>query len=254
MDGFDVCLAGIETDVPYRCIRPELTPGPGQRTLHPDERWLLSGVSEPVRLFSVVSFDAFGNQPNPPHTEDWGVSGRAPHVEQPIDISERLALLESLQQPATDDLFGSPVTWYHWGEGRRSGGWIAPGTGNASLGTLRVELERVQISRESNRQIKYRAYFRDEAGAQTRLSVSDLSFRLWADSIRRTKGGSIEELNRYLHEHFAQRDVWLRIGLARPDRFKDSDKSVCYLQLTGIHTIPDYLEGAAWYDFRQQLA
>lgn len=254
MDGFDVCLAGIETESPHGCIRPELTSGPGRRTLHPDERWLRSGINEPVKLFSVLTFDTFDNRPDPPHTEDWGVSVKPPLVEAAIEIPERRSLLESLQRPTIDELFGSSISWFHWEDGRRSGGWIEPGAGTASLGTLRVALERLHITQESNGQIRYRAYFRDAAGTRNRLSISDLSFRLWSDSIRRSNQGSFDALNRALQEHFAQRDVWLRIGLARPHRFEDSGRSACYLQITGVHTIPDYLDGAAWYDFRQGLA
>jgi putative nucleic acid modification protein with dual OB domain len=254
MDGFDVCLAGIETEAPHRCIRPELTSGSGRQTLHPDERWLRSGINEPVKLFSMLTFDAFDNHPDPPHTEDWGVSIRPPVVEPAIELPERRVLLESLKQPAIDELFGAPITWIRWEDGRRSGGWIEPGTGSASLGTLHVTLERLHVTRELNGQIRYRGYFRDEAGTRNRLSISDLSFRLWADSVRRSCEGSFDALNRVLQERFAQSEVWLRIGLARPHRFEESGRAACYLQITGIHTIPDYLEGAAWYDFRQGFA
>ena len=132
---------------------------------------------------------------------------------------------------------------------------MEPGSGAASLGTLRVELLGIRVTRESNGELRYRVLFRNEVGAYNRLSVSDLTFRLWADHVRRSHEGSIEHVNQVLRELFRPSiNVWLRIGLARPKQFESHAKPVCYLQVTGIHTLPDYLDGAAWYDFRQRLA
>ena len=100
MGDFDVCLAGVEISNVQSCVRPLLSSGPGRQTLHPDENWLRSAIGGPIGLFSVVNVEEFGNRPDPPHTEDWGVSGRPPRVEQAIDVPERQALLGSLQQPS----------------------------------------------------------------------------------------------------------------------------------------------------------
>lgn len=251
MDWQDVCLAGIDTDGSLGCIRPELTSGSGRRALHPDERWLMSGIGQPVRLFSVVTVDTFGNRPTPPHVEDWEVSGKSPKVEPALDPPARRTLLESLQQKSIDELFGAPVSWNLRNDGLRSGGSVEPGSGSASLGTLRVDLLGIQVDRAPSGELRYRAYFRDEVGTYNRLSVSDLSFRLWADHLRRSNGGMVERVNQILREVFPPNlNAWLRIGLARPKQFESHSKPACYLQVTGVHTLPDYLDGAAWYDFR----
>lgn len=252
MRGTDVCVAGVTLEPPVRCIRPLLSQGPGSPTRHPDERWLRSSIGRPVRLFSLLSLDVFDHRPSPPHVEDTAVSGRSPTVESVLDSSARRTLLASIEQWAVDDLFGAPIQWSPRTDGRRSGGWVQPGTGLASLGTLRAGIERFEISAKTDGSTDYRVWFRDQAGTSNRLSITDLSFRYWVDSLVRKFGGSFQETNRTLGTVFQRdREVWLRIGLTRPYRVPDRETECCYLQVTGIHTIPDYLDGATWYELQR---
>jgi hypothetical protein len=251
MGDFDVCLAGVDPSNLRVCRRPLLASGPGRPTLHPDEKWLRSAKPTPIHLFSVVNLDDFGLRPDPPHIEDWVVSGRPAEVVSTLSTPQRRALLHEIASPSIDDLFGAPVRWTERDEGLRTGGSVQPGEGNASLGTLNVELERFRIVQNDSGKIAYYVYFRDEAGTRNRLTVTDLTFRGWADAVRRLRGGSFEELNKELHQTFQPHvDLWLRIGLARPWSPSRDQTASCFLQVTGVHSVPDYLEGATWTDFR----
>lgn len=251
MRDFDVCIAGVDVTDPHVCLRPLLSSGPGHPTLHPDERWLRSAAQGPIQLFSVVDLEDFGNRPNPPHTEDWAVGVRGAKVTSALPIAHRRLLLESLQMPAIDELFGAPVGWNLRDDGLRTGGHVQPGSGRSSLGTLNVGLERFHVTQDATGAVRYYAFFQDERGNQNRLTVTDLSFRGWTDAVRRLRGGSIEALNRDLRSTFSPGvEVWLRIGLTRPWSPSSGQEAMCYLQITGVHTVPDYLNGAAWHDFQ----
>ncbi len=256
MSGLDVCIAGVETDAPHRCIRPQLAPASGQRARHPDERWLHSATNGPVRPFSVISVDAFENFPNPPHTEDWRVRDIPARVEPVLAESERRGLLESLQQPSLDGLFGTPIVWNQDHEGMRSAGCVEPRSGTASLGTLRVALHNVTASAKFDGSLKYYADFSDASGAWNQAKITDLSFLYWVDSLRRELGHSPPILTRSLRAvfHTPNLEVWLRVGLARPFAPRGGQKRMCYVQITGIYTFPDYLDGAAWCDFERPRA
>lgn len=253
MGGYDICIAGVEVEAPHRCIRPQLAQAPGSRTRHPDEEWLHSATGGPVRPFSIISLDAFENIQRPPHTEDWRVRDEPARVEPILEEAERRALLEALQQPSIDHVFGSPIVWNQDHEGMRSVGRIEPQSGTASLGTLRVALHNVTASEKPDGSLKYYADFSDAAGTWNRAKITDLSFIYWADSLRHKHGGSATNLTRSLCSIFRAPNlqVWLRVGLARPFALRDRQEPMCYVQITGIYTLPDYLDGAAWCNFER---
>ncbi len=92
----------------------------------------------------------------------------------------------------------------------------------------------------------YRLTFTDPRGDTYRLKITDLTWQYYCQSLRNEKRDPAKialELTTILQK----RDVFLRIGLARgwkeyPDR--------CYLQITGIYTFPDYLNGKTFADFQ----
>lgn len=253
MRGADVCLAGVEPESPHGCVRPQLAPAPGQGTRHPDEQWLRSATGGPVRPFSIISLDAFEHFSNPPHTEDWRVSDAPALVEPVLGEAERRSLLESLQQPSIDGLFGTPIVWNQDPEGMRLTGRVEPRSGTSSLGTLRVALHNVMASAKPDGSLKYYADFSDASGTWNQAKITDLSFIFWADTLRRERESSAAQLTRSLHSVFRapNLEVWLRIGLARSFAPRGGQKHMCYVQVTGIYTFPDYLDGAAWCDFER---
>ena len=252
MSGFDLCIAGYATDESFAPLRPLLSRGVRFPTLHPDETWCRSLRNGPGALFSVLKLDAHDHRPDPPHTEDWAIAPGSATVEAVLPVEDRRALLTRLQQPCVDGLFGEPVNWSVREDGLRTAGYVAPGRGLASLGTVNAAIERFLLQRNHCGTIDYRAMFSDEAGNRTRLSITDLTFRLWADHLRVRQGLSFDQLNRQLNATFADgREVWVRIGLTRPWSRSDNGERGCYLQITGIHTVPDYLEGATWTELQR---
>jgi len=76
------------------------------------------------------------------------------------------------------------------------------------------------------------------------LSVTDLAWRYYCDR-KREQGGEPGEICSRLTSALKSSMVFLRIGLARGwEKFPDR----CYLQITGVHTVPDYLQGKTFAD------
>jgi hypothetical protein len=91
----------------------------------------------------------------------------------------------------------------------------------------------------------YRLIFLDNEGKKYKLKITDLTFQYYCNSLRgpdRAPARIAAELT----EKLKSCQVYLRIGLARswkmfPER--------CYLQITGVYTFPDYLDGKIFADF-----
>ena len=89
--------------------------------------------------------------------------------------------------------------------------------------------------------------FDDAAGSRYNLAVTDLAFRFYLDHLRdREDLSPAQGISRLTASIRASDDVFLRIGLTRgfsdrPDR--------CHLQVTGVYTFPDYLDGKCFADF-----
>jgi hypothetical protein len=88
----------------------------------------------------------------------------------------------------------------------------------------------------------------DGENATYRLTITDLAWRYFCD-FQRNKGMPPNNIVSTLTQSLQPNNVYLRIGLARgwakfPDR--------CFLQITGVYTFPDYLEGKCFADFAPQ--
>ena len=101
--------------------------------------------------------------------------------------------------------------------------------------------------RKEGQKWDYRIVFEDQSAQRYRLRVTDLAFRCYLDHCRTQLGQSPSAISDGLLELFNQAATFLRIGLARHwERFPDR----CYLQITGVYSFPDYLEGRCFADFR----
>jgi hypothetical protein len=58
------------------------------------------------------------------------------------------------------------------------------------------------------------------------------------------KEKSTKQINAKLNAIFKNAEVWLRVGVTRPY------EGWCWLQVTGIYTFPDYLNGKCFADFQ----
>lgn len=229
-----VCIAGWATDT-WECIRPVLPP-PGI-----DERFLLQEGKLVIKPFAEVEFNFKGKKPpRPPHTEDWDLNRRyKPKLIRVLTMVEKRSVLQNRVDENVCAIFGAQI---------HEGQYVKAGEGFRSLGTIvprQILLVRYEQSRYEQNKWQYKIEFLDQRGQSFDLQVTDLAFRAFCDT-RRTKYGKSEEriggwLTRYLHEN----ETFFRIGLAREWKERPG---CCYLQITGVYTFPDYLEGKTYLE------
>ncbi len=230
MSGTNVCVAGYTPE--GQCVRPVLRWGAVQ------EDWLLDDKQVVVRPFAIIEFDLQKHTPEAPHTEDWifNPNFRAPRGM--MMVQQQRALLTKTAHIAIQDIFGATI---HAKPGR----YVMSGEGTCSLGTVQPKyIARVEFVSERS---SYRILFIDRAEQWWHLTVVDLSFRQFARYLTVVKGVAPDEVAEDLTSSLRKRYVFLRIGLSRgwkeyPDR--------CFLQITGVYSFPDYLEGRCFADFR----
>jgi hypothetical protein len=226
-----VCIAGY--DQHGQCLRPVLPP-PG---IH--ESTLYSGARPIIFPSAKVEFEFTLPTPQPPHTEDVRYDPTAVHfIERQAD--ERWhKMLEKTLSKTVADIFDQPIHSEH-------GHYIMDGQGPRSLGTIkpaRITQVIYELSQENKWQ--YRLRFEDGAGAAYRLTITDLAWRYYCDH-QRTQGEAPAHVATSLLHILQTNEVYLRVGLARGwDKFPGR----CYIQLTGVHTFPDYLNGRTFADF-----
>lgn len=225
-----VCIAGY--DKAHRCIRPVASP-PGI-----PERSLVVAGRPIVFPFAIVELDLLQPTPNPPHTEDYRFDLKSlsfvPYV------TDREKVLQWSVFENVGAIFEQPVH-------SDFGFYVMDCRGARSLGTIQPEAI-VQVRYEPEREgdaWDYRIHFYDPNDDFYRLKITDLTWHYYCDSLR---GRGLEPItiSADLTKMLRSRKVYLRIGLARgwkkfPDR--------CYLQVNGIYTFPDYLEGRTFADF-----
>lgn len=247
MQGGKVCLAGILDDGSARCIRQLIN---GE---YPSEEWLQSVEGGVVVPFSRVEIDIKSHLHHRPHVENTKVSHEARIIEPAISMRQRRALLEAIESRAVEDLFESEINWNSSDGNVLTGGWIAPGSGTASLGTVRAEVLQVHYV-VRDRQYTYRVTFCDPTGQIYEMAVSDFSFRSALEWRRRFSGMSptLAAID-LLHTLRGVENLWLRIGANRPWAQEEHSPKVCHLQITAVHTIPDYLDGQNWATLQDKL-
>jgi hypothetical protein len=225
-----VCLAGYDTDL--CCIRPVL-PHPGIQ-----EESLRSHGKALVFPSAVVEFDFGRLMPQPPHTEDIEYSERSVRfVERLSEKHWRDLLVDTLSKNVAT-IFGQPI---HTGPGHH----VMEGQGNRSLGTIVPQrVTRAVFRRRDDGKWEYRLAFVDGDGMAFELAVTDLAWQYRLDRVR-AQSHSVEQICGAFTNMLQRRGVFLRIGLAR--RW-DKHPSKCFLQITGIHTFPDYLDGLTFAD------
>ena len=226
-----VCIAGY--DQHGHCLRPVLPP-PG---IH--ETTLYSGAHAIIFPSAKVEFEFTQPTPQPPHTEDIRYDPAAVRLieRQPEDRWHKM--LQATVSPSIAVIFEQPIL-------TDVGCYVMDGQGPRSLGTIKPA-RIIQVIHELSPENKwqYRLRFEDGAGAAFRLTVTDLAWRYYCDR-QRTQGAAPAQIAADLLRALQTSEVYLRVGLARGwDKFPDR----CYLQLTGIHTFPDYLNGKTFADF-----
>lgn len=227
-----VCLAGYRPDN-NTCVRPV-----ENGSLNED--WLTLGAGEVMRPFALVELDFIENKPDPPHIEDWIINPEYRKIKGHLDEDNKQALLRRLDDGRVENIFGATVHRFS----PQGSAYVVAGEGARSLGTIIAQVVEVRYDPKADGTRDYRLVFIDESEKQYRLAVTDLAFRRFLD--HQLAENLQMDIARELTDNLASAHVFLRIGLARrwslyPDR--------CTLQITGVYSFPDYLDGRCFADF-----
>ncbi len=233
MQADHICVAGYLRD--GTCTRPLF---PWHKPLTESWVWLKGQVV--IRPFAEVELDLQEHTPHPPHSEDYLVSPTYYHLLRHPGTDRRLDLLRKIEDPSVASIFGAKI--------HVDNGWfLLANTGSRSLGTVKpVEVEKVSYALRKNSRWDYRIAFTDASGALYRLAVTDLAFRYYFDHARLHEKQAPTNIADRMTGTLRESEVYLRIGLARGwDRYPDR----CHLQITGVYTFSDYLDGKCFADF-----
>lgn len=226
-----VCIAGYDKDL--TCLRP-ISPAYGI-----PEHTLFDAHGTPIIFpFAVIHLDLLDPRPEPPHTEDVFFFTPSPRFLRKAKNPRHL--LDQTLSPDLATLFEQPI--HH-----DLGFYVMTGNGPRSIGTIRPT-SILKVGYEPDPRTgtwDYRLTFTDLRGDTYRLKITDLTWQYYCQSLR-NENSDPAKIALKLSKILQNRDVYLRIGLARgwkehPDR--------CYLQITGIYTFPDLLEGKTFADF-----
>lgn len=233
MRGQRICVAGYLPD--GTCIRPVLRMG------NLMEDWLCVDRQVIVRPFAVVELDLQERVPKPPHTEDCVINPAHRVSRGMLSQEQRKIFLTRIVDPSVERIFGAPIHSEH-------GSYIAAGEGERSLGTVQPRrIWEVCFGLGEEGKWEYRIAFTDQAGKRYRLAVTDLAFRYYLDHLRVREKMAPEQVARLMTDALQKAQTFLRIGLARPTWEKYPNR--CYLQITGVYSFPDYLDGRCFADF-----
>ena len=225
-----VCVAGYNRK--RKCMRPVLPyTGIRESSLYVNEKPI-------VFPFAVVQYDLLEHLVKPPHTEDWRYDPASVRFVKRLTEKEKRETLTRLCDPNVSAIFGTPIV-------TAQGNYVLAGKGKRSLGTIQPSRILEVIYEQMDDAWKYRLLFSDKKRQTWRLTITDLAWRYFCD-LQRQVGKSPRKIASELISKLGSSQVYLRIGLARgwkehPDR--------CYLQITGVYTFPDYLEGRTFADF-----
>lgn len=215
-----VCIAGIDKHL--QNIRPVL---PG----HIYRKHLVTKQNEVIHPRSVVRLLLKPERdPVPPHTEDrfWPNHKSIQYLRE-VSFPNWYSILQSVSQETVEDIFEVPL------ERNRN---IPAGSGNVSLGTLQSPIIEEITYRGRPDRNQLRLIFYDGTGIRYDLPITDLNLISYVECLNRTM--SFQFILNILTYQFTQSDhIWLRLGLTRPF------EGWCWVQVNGIVTIPNYLNG-----------
>jgi hypothetical protein len=233
MGGQRVCIAGYLND--GTCVRPVLSTGGLTK------EWLYEGEKAVIRPFSIIEFefDSKKGKNQKPHTEDWIICSKHHSYRGMLSEKQQKALLSHIDDIGISKIFGTEI---HSGPGW----YVRYGEGDRSIGTISNPQIWEVLYAPSENKFEYRIAFTDRLGSRYNLAITDLTFRYFLDHLHFRENLTPLEMSQLLVDKLRNAQLFLRIGLARrwekyPDR--------CYLQVNGIYSFPDYLNGKTFFDF-----
>jgi hypothetical protein len=226
-----VCIVGID-DTGLN-IRPVYFDGKGvpKRFLFQDKRLIVFPGARVEFELSTVKFER-------PHIEDKGFDPAVIVYKNKCNPTEWQEVLKRSSYAAVEEIF----------EGSLNGNWVKKGNGPRSIATLReAAILNVHITPKDSGAVSSRLTIKDGNHREYDLPISDLAFKSYCFHKVKKEGVDSKALANHLSAQFGgASQIYLRIGLARsweehPER--------CYMQVTGIYTFSDYLEGRTFADY-----
>lgn len=224
-----VCIAGYDKD--GRCVRP-IMPPPGI-----PEHSILNKGHPIIFPFALVEYDLLTPKSQPPHTED------VRYVESSPRFIRRV---ESREQVLCWSLFDRVGAIFEQTVHNDLGHYVMDCQGPRSLGTIRPrKIIKVKYEQGQEGAWDYRLMFVDGQDELYRLKITDLTWQYYCQK-NRGPDRDQSQIAARLTATLRSNKVYLRIGLARGwEKFPDR----CYLQITGLYTFSDYLEGRTFVDY-----
>lgn len=229
-----VCAVGI--DQQNQCIR-----------LFWDDKGVLKKhlyISEKlvIRPRAKIKFDFHRVSVKPPHIEDLGFDPNSIVYEGICTDAEWEQVLQDSSFSTVDDIYDGLLQEHRW---------VEPGANTRSIGTLsQVRITAAKLPEWSGK-LKYKLSFTNNTGfPYDNIPVSDLAFREFSYTEVKKRNCSPATVSEQITSLIKSADrLYLRLGLARPWIKPDTGRLGCWMQVTGIYTFPDYLEGKSFADF-----
>ena len=232
MQAGHVCIAGY--DEAGACIRPVSPPGIAERAIK-------SGGQAVVFPFASVEFDLRQPTPQPPHTEDVRFDPASIKLVGRLNENEKRSFLTKTLFPDIAAIFEQPIT-------HGPGFSVADGQGPRSVGSIQVKgFHQVFYEQGDDNAWNFRIGFYDGQDRYYRLKITDLTWNYYCSAQRGEASDSSQIAARLTATLKSSKPLFLRIGLSRgwakfPGR--------CFLQVNGLYTFPDYLQGKTFSDFQ----
>jgi hypothetical protein len=227
-----VCVVGISEK--GECIRPVCEGGFRKE-------YLCIGNNVVIRPRATIEFDFAEAKIEPPHMEDRAFSPSSIINHGLCTDADWENILRNSAYVRVEDIFNGFL---------QDGKWVRPGSATRSIGTLsKASIANVHLP-EWEGKLKYRLSFRDITENLFDCPVSDLAFRELIYRKVKRNDRPRSDVSRELTEILKRADrIYLRLGLARPFERSTADEPRCDLQVTAVHTFPDYLQGKTFADF-----
>jgi len=230
--GNQVCVVGISEKGEY--IRPVHSGGFRKKYLYVDNKLAIIPGAR-------IGFDFTTAKIEPPHIEDKTFDPNSIISYGFCSSIEWEDILKSSAYTTVTKIYNGFL---------RECSWVKPGSNTRSIGTLSGPTNiNIQLP-EWDRKLKYKLSFRDSTGAIFSRPVTDLTFQELCFKRVKSDGNPRLSVSTELTSMMKKADrVYLRIGLARPWAQPGTTELKCYLQVTGVYTFPDYLNGKTFADF-----
>jgi hypothetical protein len=220
-----ICIFGIDSE--GRNIRPEI----------PYSQWIETDIIDEngkliIQPLAEIEFDFIKSNPKPPHIEDVEINiNYKPKLIRNLSESEGKILFERIMFESIDSIFCAVIyenKYLNHGEGRRS------------LGTVKMKkCFGIKHFKKDDEKFNFRIQFSDMKGEVYDLKITDYLFNKYYNTKLNEKKLDPEIICNDILQRFNKLNIFLRIGIARPF---EKMFNRCYLQVSGIHSFPDYRE------------